>query len=111
MQSSSSAVSVVTVEIEGKTTFTFSSDSLPSRTTKDDHFPGNESDVQFAAKLDGELDKAKYGCAYTGRHDHGTLPPQKRGSPHEETLLFLEQARNRVAEHILSMKASDNKGT
>jgi len=91
--------SVITVEIEGEEVFHFSSADVPPS----NDFPGNESDPQFAAK-EVQLDKLKYGCGYTGRHDHGALPEQKRGSPHEDTLRFLDQARKAVGDRLNELK-------
>ena len=56
-------------------------------------FPGNLTDPQFAAEQ-VENHGPKFSCSYSGKHDNGDLPPQKRGSLHEKTLLFLQQARD-----------------
>jgi hypothetical protein len=88
--------SKVTVEFDGKQVFTFTEASVVLDPSE---FPGNHADPQYAAK-EAALDQSKYGCAYTGRHDHGPLPPQRRSSPHEATLRFLEQARKAVGDEL-----------
>ena len=92
------AESTISIEIDGSKVFKFTETQALSTPNTGD-FPGNQADPQYAAK-DAEIDQAKYGCSYTGRHDHGQLPPQTRGSPHEDTLRFLEQARKVVGEEL-----------
>ena len=94
-----SSKSRVTIIAEGATVFTFTEDQVD---TSSSEFPGNQADPQYAAK-EAEIDLSKYGCAYTGRHDHGTLPAQTRGTPHEATLRFIEQARKVVGEELNTM--------
>lgn len=96
----------IIVELDGKTVFTFTESQISEGNGA---FPGNQADPQYAAK-EAELDQNKYGCSYTGRHDHGPLPAQKRGSPNEATLRFLEQARKAVGDE-LSAQTKASKST
>lgn len=88
------------IKDHGKVVFSFSGSSVVGE--KEEllkTFPGNKADRQFAAE-EAKVDQLLYSCAYTGKHDHGDLPPQKRGAPHEETLLFLQEARRSCAEYL-----------
>jgi hypothetical protein len=99
--------SKIVIEMDGRIVYEFTEKSVENS----ESFPGNETDPQYVTSLLGNtneqqqqqsLDMNKYGCAYTGRHDHGPLPEQKRNPDHEKTLKFLEQARKNVGEYLNS---------
>ena len=73
---------------------------------KEGEFPMNKSDPAF-----GETSDGKFSCAYSGRHDHGELPPQRRDVDHEHTLQFIEWARKTLMDHFSAQSEEQTKGS
>jgi hypothetical protein len=88
------------IEINKTTVFTFELSETINKNP--DVLPGNEADPQVVTSV--VADQTKYTCAFTGKHDHGALPEQKRGSKHENTLLFLQEARQALGDFLSSKK-------
>ena len=70
-----------------------------------DEFPLNRADPAYAETADG-----RFSCAYTGRHDHGELPPQRRDEGgHERTLRYIRWARGAAAAHLTGADAAEKR--
>jgi hypothetical protein len=85
------------------TTTTLWTWSPPHVSTDSTYFPGNRSDEQFVKQTSKD---SRFSCEYTGRHDGGALPEQRRHPGHLATLTFLEQAREAATNELVKLMSA-----